>query len=460
MAFPISRSTALSVALAVAAALAPMLGSAEQAPAGEADLVAKLLPAVVNISVKQAVPAAPGQSPEPGEEPGAVRTREALGSGFIIDPSGLIVTNRHVIDEAYEITVTLQDSTTLPAQVIGQGYIFDLALLKIDVGKPLPTVGFGDSDKLRVGDVVIAIGNPIGYGGSVSSGIVSALNRDIHETPIDDFIQTDAAINHGNSGGPLFNRKGEVIGVNTALVSPTSGSVGIGLALPSNDVVYVLNQLREYGRPRAGWIGLRLQQVSPQIAEALGLREARGGIVASVAKNGPTKGLIQDGDIILALEGEPIRDVRALNRSIAKSLGQTVRLTLWRDGVEQTVEVPVVEWPRERFNSAPQLAAFPQPPQTPDLGLHFSAIIPDLGAKYNLAADQRGALITKIDPESAAARAGLRLGDVILKIQLKSVSSPADVEQKLDEARKAHRLNILFFVQSRDDTRWVTLPLS
>jgi serine protease Do len=272
--------------------------------------------------------------------PAPERRMQSLGSGFIIDPSGLVVTNNHVIEGADEITVTLQDNTSLKAKVLGRDETGDIALLQVKTDKQLPAVQFGDSDAERVGDWVLAIGNPFGLGGTVTAGIVSARGRDIHQGPYDDFIQTDAAINRGNSGGPLFNMDGQVIGMNTAIYSPSGGSIGIGFSIPANLVKAVVTQLKDFGHPRRGWLGVRIQQVTPDIAESLGLHDASGAMVAGVNDGGPAdKAKIHNGDIILKFNGQDVKEMRSLPRIVADSeVGKSVPVLLWRDGKQVTVQ--------------------------------------------------------------------------------------------------------------------------
>ncbi len=342
-----------TAALAGAASVAMPLGGlvfapaaiARPAPDSFADLAAKLLPAVVNISstteVKTAsgpdMPMFPPGSPfeqffkdfmnrhRPGggggsdqQPPPDERRMQSLGSGFIIDASGLVVTNNHVIEGADEITVTLQDNTSLKATVVGRDTAGDIALLKVHSDKPLPALQFGDSTAMRIGDWVLAIGNPFGLGGTVTAGIVSARGRDIHEGPYDDFIQTDAPINRGNSGGPLFNMDGQVIGINTAIYSPSGGSIGIGFAIPANMAKMDVDQLRQFGHPRRGWLGVRIQEVTPDIAESLGLHPSSGAMVAGVNPNGPAdKAHLRNGDVILQFNNQDVKDMRALPRIVA-----------------------------------------------------------------------------------------------------------------------------------------------
>jgi serine protease Do len=479
---------------------------ARSAPDSFADLAARLLPAVVNISSTQSVqaranaPGGPGVGPEvplfppgspfeqffkdflnrnrPGgggqggqrgdQQPAPERRMQSLGSGFIIDPSGLIVTNNHVIDGADQISVTLQDNTTLTAELVGRDESGDIALLRVKPDKPLASVEFGDSDQSRVGDWVLAIGNPFGLGGSVTAGIVSARGRNIHQGPYDDFIQTDAAINRGNSGGPLFNMDGQVIGINTAIYSPSGGSIGIGFSIPANMAKNVVAQLRDFGHPRRGWLGVKIQQVTPDIAESLGLKDASGALVAGVNDGGPAdKANLHNGDIILRFNGQDVKDMHALPRIVADSeVGKQVPLVIWRDGKEVTVQATLAEKPDDATlasadagSSSKSESTAPKPTPIAGLGINIASITPELRDKYQLGADQKGVVITDVSPGSSASDRGLKPGDVIVEVQQGEVSSPADVQKRVDSVRKADRKSVLMLIQRQDGLQWVPLPL-
>ena len=391
-------TTILSGAAAVvpsAAAAAPVTVPAvsQELPGSFADLVDRVMPAVVNVSTVQGGNAAPEQRGMPGmpefppgspfeeffrqfqEQQRGARPRaerqQAQGSGFIIDAAGYVVTNNHVIDGADEISVTLHDGSRLDAKLVGRDPKTDLALLKVDAGKPLAYLEFGDSDTARVGDWVIAIGNPFGLGGTVTSGIVSARGRDIQAGPYDDFLQLDASINRGNSGGPTFDVHGRVIGINTAIFSPSGGSVGIGFAIPSTLARSVVAQLKDFGRTRRGWLGVRIQGVTPEIAESLGLRSATGALVASVTPNGPAaEAGIQAGDVILTFDGKEVNEMRRLPRVVAETgVEEQVPVKLWRRGQEQTVRVKVGEL---------EAAALQRYPRAVSLEKRFEDLLPEV----------------------------------------------------------------------------------
>ena len=480
------------VALPIAAAVPLAPAEARGAPDSFADLAQQLLPAVVNISSSTSVQARGGGGPEipmfppgspfeqffkdfldrnrPGgrqgqrepQAPAPERKMQSLGSGFIVDPSGLVVTNNHVIDGADEITVTLQDNTSLKATVVGRDDRVDVALLRVKSDKPLPAVKFGDSDTERVGDWVLAIGNPFGLGGSVTAGIVSARGRDIRQGPYDDFIQTDAAINRGNSGGPLFNMNGEVIGINTAIYSPSGGSIGIGFSIPANMAKNVVTQLKDFGRIRRGWLGVRIQQVTPDIAESLGLKSAGGAMVAGVNDGGPAdQAKIRNGDIILKFNNQDVKEMHNLPRIVAETpIGQEVPVTVWREGHETTVQAKVGELPDDQKQVAAVDAKAPaKPTEISSLGLKLAPIDQEARDKYQLGADQKGVVITDVAPSGPASDRGLKPGDVIVEVQQQAVNSPTDVQGRLDSVRKQNRKSVLMLIQNQDGKRWVPLPL-
>jgi len=421
------------------------------------ELVARELPAVVSISIMRA------QSPVPATAAASVtstpRGRRFLGSGFIIDPSGIIATNRHVIEGATDILVTLQDNTLLRATLLAVADQIDVALIKVTPETPLPSLHFGDSDAVRVADRVIAIGNPLGLGGSVTRGIVSALNRDIRDTPFDDYIQTDAAINHGNSGGPLFNDRGEVIGMNTAIFSPeaTSGSIGLGFAIPSNDVKYVTDALRSPGGMRLGTLDFRIQQVTPEIADALNMSKAEGVIVGGTTEGGgASKCGIMAGDIILRYGDMQVKDVRALSRAIARTpSGTAVQLRIWRDD-EPLVVTATVEEMRPAASSATALPA----PAAAGPGWRLARIDDAARRAFGIDAGLNGVVVTQIDTNGAAAEAGLSAGDVVVQVQQEKVGGPEDVDRLIDLARKRQRHYAAVLVQRNSEgLRWFAMSL-
>jgi serine protease Do len=495
----LTRAALLGTAFALVAPLpfSPLLPAASARQVGDsfADLAARLLPAVVNVSSTQTITAKnspPGAGPEmpvfppgspfeqffkdflnrnhqgqggPDAAPAPARRAQSLGSGFIIDPAGYIVTNNHVIEGADEVSVTLQDNTTLKAKIVGRDESGDLALLKVDAGKPLPTVPFGDSSKARVGDWVLAIGNPFGLGGTVTAGIVSARGRDIHQGQYDDFLQTDAAINRGNSGGPLFNMDGEVIGINTAIFSPSGGSIGIGFAIPSNMAKLTISQLREYGHARRGWLGVKIQQVTPDIAESLGLKQADGAMVAGVTDGGPAdKAKLRAGDIILKFNGQDVKEMHNLPRIVADTdVGKEVPVVVWRDGKEVTIQTTLAERPSDaQLASAemPKPADATKPTDISGLGIKIAPISQELKDKFQIQDGQKGVVITDVSPNSTAADRGLKPGDVIVEVQQGAVSSPAEVQSQIDSARKADRKFVLMLIQREGGVQYVPLSIS
>ncbi len=429
---------------------------------------------MVNISTRQTV-GQPGEA-APEIPPGAPfgdlfkdffdrnqrgpRSVSSLGSGFLIDPSGVVVTNNHVIENADEIVVNFPDGLSLPAELVGRDPKTDIAVLKISHDKPLPFVSFGDSEALRVGDWVLAIGNPFGLGGSVSAGIVSARKRDINAGPYDDFIQTDAAINRGNSGGPLFNMDGAVVGVNTAIISPSGGSIGIGFSVPSALVKPVVAQLREFGETRRGWLGVRIQTVTPEIAESLKLDEPSGALVADVTAGGPAAAAgIRSGDVVLRFNGRKIDAMRDLPRIVAETpVGADAAVEVWRDG--ETVPVPVA---LGRLEEGEQIAESGEPEAAPAevsaLGMTLQTLTDDVRAELGLPEDVAGVVITAVESGGAAEQKAIRPGEVIVEAGQEKVASPRDVQARIKAARDEKRGSILLLIQSVEGLRFVALPL-
>lgn len=478
-------SLVVLVVLAVGQGIAPV--QARQAPESFADLAEKLLPAVVNISTTQSLTGERGpQMPQfpPGspfedffreffdrqQAPSMPRRATSLGSGFIIAADGFIVTNNHVIEGAEEVTVILQDDTALKAEIIGRDPKTDVAVLKVTTDRKLPFVTFGDSDKARVGDWVIAIGNPFGLGGSVTAGIISARARNINAGPYDNFLQTDASINRGNSGGPLFNMKGEVIGVNTAIYSPAGGgSVGIGFATPSNLASAVISDLREYGEVKRGWLGVRIQTVTEEIADSLGLDRPRGALVASVQEGGPAaEAGIQAGDVILTWDGDDIREMRNLPNAVAESeIGAAVDVEVWRDGARQTVQVTVAELEEEAEAAfaTEENGAAPSDPAAgsdiPALGMSVQPLDDQARAAFQIPEDvSRGVVVADLSVDSDAAEKGIRPGDVIAEVNQKPVTTADEIRAQVDAARTAGRKSVLLMVQSEAGSRFVAVRIT
>jgi serine protease Do len=389
----------------------------------------------------------------------------SLGSGFIIDPAGIVVTNNHVISEADEVHVILNDGSRLKAEVIGRDQKVDLAVLKVTPTKPLKAVNFGDSDKLRLGEWVIAIGNPFMLGGTVTAGIVSARNRDINSGPYDNYIQTDASINRGNSGGPLFNLEGEVIGVNTAIISPSGGSIGIGFAVPSKTVVAVIDQLRQFGETRRGWLGVRIQPVTDEIGEALGIKPTRGTLIAGIDDKGPAKAAgIETGDVIVKFDGKDIKETRDLTRQVADTpIDKDVEVVIIRKGKEEKKTVKV-----GRLDDTDKKLASIKP-TTPDekpvavkkaLGLDLADINEDLRRRYNIKENVKGAVITAVEQNSPASEKSLKPGDTSVEISQVTMANAAEVQKRVDQLKKEGRKSALFLVANPDgETRFVALNL-
>ena len=446
----------------------------------------KLVEVVVNISTTQA-PSAPAgktgeaQAPNAGSQldeffrnffgdknglsgPNGLGPPVAsLGSGFIIDPSGLIVTNNHVIANAEQISVTLSDNTTLAAHVVGRDSVSDLALLKIDTKAPLPAAKWGDSANTRVGDWVLAIGNPFGLGGTVTSGIISATARDIHSGPYDDFLQTDASINRGNSGGPMFNLNGEVIGINTAIFSPSGGSIGIGFAIPSASARPIVDQLRATGKVERGWIGAHIQPVTDDIAGAIGLDKSRGAMIASIDPGSPAaQAKLQPGDVILTYDSKAVDRSRQLPRLVAETApDKLVKLSIWRDGKPLEIELKVAALDPNRpvVTPPPPEPEKPKPPPSVDaLGLKLTRLTPDLRKQFSLPQAVRGVVITDVPASSAAATKGLRAGDLLVAVGSSLVSTPEEIQQKAAAAKKIGRNDLLVRVERDGITRFVALP--
>jgi serine protease Do len=469
---------------------------AHPAPDGFADLAARLLPAVVNVATIQTVsgdskgegegatptlPEFPPGSPfndlfkkffrnrsQSGHPEADTRHESSLGSGFIIDPAGYIVTNNHVVSDADSITVTLHDNTVLKATLVGRDTKTDIAVLKVHAKIPLTAVQWGDSDKARIGDWVMAIGNPFGLGGTVTAGILSARQRNINAGPYDDFLQTDASINRGNSGGPMFNMDGRVIGINTAIYSPSGGSIGIGFAIPSALARIVVADLIDSPdhKVHRGWLGVRIQDVTAEIAESLGLAKPEGALIASVTPKGPAEAAgLEPGDVVLTFDGKAVTDMRHLPQFVALTpVDKTVAVTVWRKRKALTLQVKVgrlvdavqqVSAGGESGKAAPPSEI----PTVTTLGLTLATVTPALQQKYALAEDAKGAVVVGVAPASPAADKGMRAGDVITEAAQEDVKTASDVGTRVAAARKEGHRSILLLVERLGDLRFVALRL-
>ncbi len=494
---PAARTARRRGALAAAAALlsftlvAPAF--ARGAPESFADLVAQVKPAVVNISTTQKVegpaigrdlpqiPDLPEGSPfrdflekffnqRQGQGPERPERRvNALGSGFIIDPAGYVVTNNHVIARATDIKVKLTDNGEYKAALVGKDEKTDLALLKIDAPKPLPYVSWGDSDKSREGDWILAVGNPFGLGGTVTAGIISARGRDLSSGPYDDYLQIDAPINRGNSGGPSFNMNGEVIGVNTAIFSPTGGSVGIGFAVPSNLAKDVIAELRRSGTVERGWLGVQIQSVNQEVADSLGLKEPKGALVAGMTENSPAgKAGIKQGDVIVAFNGMPINELRDLTRAVAATRkGSVAKVEVVRGGKTQTINVTIGAMPKaeEQASAQPaekeeQTAARSAETGLESLGLRIAPASAETRSKYGLKDEVKGAVVVGVKRDAPAAERGIVVGDVIVGVGQERVASVSDVVAKVKRATEAKQKAVLLLIDRKGNERFIPVPLS
>lgn len=444
-----------------------------------ADLAEKLTPSVVNISTIHQPDADGAENAVNFSSPNPIIDRyfnpkgngqTSLGSGFIISEDGYIITNNHVIDKAEEISVTLSDNTSVEAKLVGVDKKTDLALIKIDTNKKLQPVVLGDSDKIRVGDWILAIGNPFGLGGSVTAGIVSAKSRDIEAGPYDNFIQTDASINQGSSGGPMFDMKGEVIGINSAIFSTTGGSMGIGFAIPVNLAKWVVEQLKTKGEVKRGWIGVKIQPNNDEIAESLGLKAQEGVLVSGLSDGASAKDAgVLVGDVILSFDGHLIDNTKNLSRMVAETqIGKKVIVELWRNQTKVPLEVEVIEMPEETPNEPAaknneeyyeSLNADDEDGMIEELDIRFSEITPEMIDKYSLPTDAQGVVITEIRLGSDAEKKGLRNGDVITKIDKKDVFTLNDVRKFVNEAKMENNRPVLLLVQDKAGVHFAALKL-
>ncbi len=487
-------AAALTFALPTLAPQSSPIGKAhaQNGPVSLADLSERLIDSVVNISTSQTVrgssgdrnvprPQLPEGSPfqeffdeffenEPGSNgPSTPRQVQSLGSGFVIDAEeGIIITNNHVIADADKVVANFSDGSQLDAEIIGRDPKTDIAVLKVDPSeRPLKAVSFGDSDAMRVGDWVLAIGNPFGLGGTVTTGIISAIGRDIQSGPYDNFIQTDAAINRGNSGGPLFNMSGEVIGINTAIISPSGGSIGIGFSVPSELATNVIDQLREFGETRRGWLGVRIQPVTDDIAESLGMDETMGALVAGVIEGGPVDdGTIEPGDVIVTFDGKEIEEMRDLPRIVAESpVGKAVDVEVIRKGERETVKVTL-----GRLEDSEQLASAQTSGENGEesesstvemFGMTLTELNDDNRAEFDIGDDvDSGVLISKVEDGSAAANKGIIAGQVIVEIAQEAVKSPSEVESAIASLKDEDRRNALLMIADKDgNLQFVTIRI-
>ena len=492
------RLRPLAAAICLGAASMLSAPAFARGPDGIADIAERVIDAVVNISTSQTVEAKGGSSggdrgamPQlppgsPFEEffddffknrrggPGGnskggdaqPRKTNSLGSGFIVDTAGIAVTNNHVIADADEINIIMNDGTKMKAELVGVDKKTDLAVLKFKPpAKPLTAVKFGDSDKLRLGEWVIAIGNPFSLGGTVTAGIVSARNRDIDSSPYGSYIQTDAAINRGNSGGPLFNLDGEVIGVNTLIISPTGGSIGIGFAVPSKTVIAVVDQLRQFGELRRGWLGVRIQQVTDEIAESLNIKPARGALVAGVEEKGPAKPAgIEPGDVVVKFDGKDIKDPKDLSRVVADTaVGKAVDVVVIRKGKEEIKQVTLgrLEDGEKAVQASNKSQPEPEKPVTQKaLGLDLATLSKDLRTRYKIKDSVKGVVITSVDNNTDAAEKRLSAGEVIVEVAQESVSNAADIKKRVDQLKKDGKKSVLLLVSNPEgELRFVALSV-
>lgn len=467
--------------------------AARGGPEGIADVAERVMDAVVNIKASQKAaqrnvpmpqlpPGSPFEDlfndffnkrggPGPNGGPGGPngggpqQRSSSLGSGFVVDPTGIVITNNHVIADANEIMVVFNDGIELKAEVIGKDAKTDLAVLKVKSDKPLKSVKFGDSDKARVGEWVIAIGNPFGFGGSVSAGIVSAKQRNIRSGPYDSFIQTDAAINKGNSGGPLFNMDGDVIGINTAIISPSGGSIGIGFSVPSSLAVPIIDQLKQYGETRRGWLGVAIQDVDDDTADALKLGKARGAMVINVDDKGPAKTAgFEREDVIVKFDGKDIRRSNDLPRIVAQTpIGKEVDVVVMRAGKEVIKKVTL-----GKLDEAPQKASLetkePQESAVTStiLGLDLAPLNAETRKRFNIKDGIEGVVVLKVDPNSTAAERRVSVGDVIVEVQREAVKTAADIKKRLDALKAQGQKRALFYIATGSEAtlRYVTLPMN
>jgi serine protease Do len=450
------------------------------APFSFADLVERVSPAVVTVTVEQEVNAAAGVNmqdlPEPfrdffnqygqgqgGKGLNIPRKAVAMGSGFIIDKAGYIVTNNHVVENAKDIKVKLADGREFTAKLIGADPATDVAVLKVKPDHSLPIVEFGDDHQLRVGDWVIAVGNPFGLSNTVTAGIVSSIGRDVGSGPYTNFIQIDAPINRGNSGGPTFDIRGKVVGMNSMIFSPSGGSVGIGFAIPSSTVRSIVEQLKDHGRVARGWLGVEVQAITPEMAASFGNKELKGAIIANVVAGGPAaKAGFHQGDLVVAINGASVDDSRDLTRRVAAlQAGTIATFTVIREGAKQqlTAKVGLRKEQQVASNDNPDQPASAPASTAQAMGLGLAAVTPDTRRAFNLAPDTAGVVITKVDPNSDAADKGIQPGDVVMSVANKPVHSPEELKNRVADAKAAGRTAVLVLVNGQNGQRFVALKI-
>ena len=486
-------STAVALSLSLGAAplpvFAPAVAMARGTPESFADLAETVVDAVVNISASQTIEEKKGgdlpklqpgtpfddmfeeffkKRGQQGEGQRQSRKSNSLGSGFVIDSAGIIITNNHVIADANEITVIFTDGRKLKAELLGKDDKVDVAVLRVKPDKPLKAVKFGDSEKMRVGDWVMAVGNPFGLGGTVTAGIISARNRNIDSGPYDNYIQTDASINKGNSGGPLFNMDGDVVGINTAILSPSGGSIGIGFASPASTVLPTINQLKDFGETRRGWLGVRIQNVDEGIAESLGLGAARGALVAGVDDKGPAKPAgLEAGDVIIKFDGKDIKESRDLPKLVAQTpVDKTVDVTIMRKGQEMVKSVKLgrledgIKLAKADEGKGAKKDADKEDAVKKALGMEFTMLNDAQRKAFSIKDGLKGVVVTRVDPDSPAGEKRINAGDVIFEVNQETVNTPSELARKLDAAKSANKKSALLSVSSaQGEVRFVAIPV-